>query len=201
MGALPAALPAGEGSWDHTDRSVLLCAFPSCSFLGCAQHQVQRMPSAFGFTSSQAPLLTVLHERLSEYETAVEHAFSVAAKYGEYGAGYELDPTGQQMHARMEQTAVAFDAVLQHVDAVSNLVGQDYVLIQRDRCSPGNAAFRVPSEDADEDRQRTLFTKSPILAHSRTLELSFRPHPSCEVLARSPILSNSPELRLLAAGL
>ena len=150
-------------------------------------------PSALAFSSSQAPLLQILHQRLTEYEDAVDLAYSVAAKYGHRADRYKLDPPGQEMEARVKRTSAAFDAVLAHVDVVDSLVEDDYVLLRRDRCAPGNVLYRGGDDD-----DRTVYTKSPILANARGLDLSFRPNPSREVLLRSPILSNSLELRLLA---
>ena len=156
-------------------------------------------PTPFGFTSAHVPLLSVLHERLTEYEDAIEHAYGVQTKYGSYGKGFKLDPPSGHLVRRMEQTAAAFDAVLQHVDRVDAHIERDYVLWHRDGASPVNALHSAASTDeAVKDRGKTLYTKSPILRHSRTLEFSFRPHPSCEVLVGSRILANSTLVQELA---
>ena len=158
--------------------------------------------TSFGFTSAHAPLLTTLHSKLVEYEDAVNHAYTVREKYG-LGAGFNLDaPTGE-MEQRMKRTSHAFEAVLQHVDAVDLHVHRDYVLMHRDVCAAPNALFKAPltPEEEEEERANAIHTRSPILQNASSLELTYRPVPSCELMVQSPILAHSRELRELAAGL
>ena len=152
-----------------------------------------------GYVSAHAPLLSRLHERLSEYEDAVAHAYNLHEKYGTAAAA-QIEPPSGEMLARLKRTSMAFDAIVSHVDAVDAHLDNDYVLLHRDACKPSNGLFHSPPcEEKDEDDDRTIRTTSPILANSAELDLSFRPYPSSEVLIRSPILANSYELRLLAS--
>ena len=153
-----------------------------------------------GYASAHTPLLTQLHERLSEYEDAVAHAYTIHEKYGGSRAAV-VEPPGADMLARLRRTSQAFDAVLQHVDAVDAHIEDDYVLLHRDACGPTNSLYQVlPStEEEEEDKLCTLRTRSPILSNAAELELSFRPYPSSEVLLKSSILANSDELRVLSS--
>ena len=154
---------------------------------------------SFGYTSAQVPLLTTLHSKLVEYEDAVNHAYAVRAKYG-FLPGFEMEPPSGDLMDKMRRTSHAFDAVLQHVDHVDDRVDSDYVLLHRDVCSDANVLFKAPpSEEEAADRARTVRTRSPILQNSSSLELTFRPYASREVLLRSPILANSFELCALAS--
>jgi hypothetical protein len=156
--------------------------------------------SAFSFTSSHAPLLGQLHERLVEYEDAVGDAVGEANKYGHYGRGFRLDPTTESLVRRMRDAAAAFNAVERHVGVVDAHIDREYVVLNRDCCAPANELFRAPrGPEYAADQKRTVYTSSPILANASALDMSFRPHPSNEVLAFSPILANSIPLRKLAA--
>ena len=151
-----------------------------------------------GYISTHTPLLTKLHERLTEYEDAVAHVYSIHEKYGE--PGRPIEPPSAEMLSRLRTTSAAFDAVLSHVDAVDAHVEEGYVLLHREACGPTNALYTAPvSVEEEEDKRRTVRTRSPILANAADLDLSFRPYPSAEVLVQSPILANSPELRALAS--
>ena len=151
----------------------------------------------FGYCSAHTPLLTQLHERLTEYEDAVGHAYNIREKYGDPRG--QIEPPSGDMLARLKRTSQAFDAVLQHVDAVDMHLERDYVVLHRDACGATNGLYRVPSAEEEEDRATTIRTRSPILSNAAELDMSFRPYPSCEVLMRSPILAHSVELRLLAS--
>ena len=151
-----------------------------------------------GYCSVHAPLLSRLHERLTEQEDAVAHAMSIHEKYGTPRAFVE--PPSGEMLSRLQRTSHAFDAVLSHVDAVDAHIDHEYVLLHRDACGPTNSLFQAaPSEEEAEDKLRTIRTRSPILSNAHELDLSFRPYPSSEVLVHSPILANSAELRFLAS--
>jgi hypothetical protein len=150
-----------------------------------------------GYVSSHAPLLSILHSRLTEYEDAISHAHNVAENLGH---SRHIEPPSADMVARMKRTSASFDAVLQHVDAVDAHLDHNFILLNRDVVSPTNALYMAPpSIDEDEDRKRTLRTSSPILANATTLNISFRPFPSAEVMVQSAILAHSAELRALAS--
>lgn len=152
------------------------------------------------YASASVPLLSTLHQRLSEYEDAVDHVFQVRQKYG-LSAGFHIDPPSGEIERRMKRTQTAFDAVLSHVDAVDAKVSRDYVVLRREACGAANVLFHArPSTEEFEDRQRTVYTRSPILQNSSQLALSFRPFPSRELLIHSPILSHSNDLKYLAAS-
>ena len=154
---------------------------------------------SFGYTSAQSPLLTTLHGKLIEYEDAVNHAYAVHEKYG-FLPGFEMEPPSGDLMDKMRRTSKAFNTVLQHVEDVELHVDSDYVLLHRDVCADANVLFKAPpSEEEAADRARTVRTRSPILQNSSSLELTFRPHASREVLLRSRILANSFELRALAS--
>ena len=158
-----------------------------------------QLPSTFGYSSASGPLLTKLHDRLVEYEDAVDHVYEVRKKYG-LRPGFQLDPPSGELVERMNRVSNAFDSVMAHVDAVDTYVDREYVVLRREACGAANVLFRAPpSLDQLEDAQRTVYTRSPILRHSSELGLSFRPFPSREVLLKSKILSHSSELRRLAA--
>lgn len=158
------------------------------------------MASPFSFTSAHAPLLTQLHSKLVEYEDAVNHAYAVREKYG-LDPGFSLDPPSGELNERMRRTSRAFDAVLQHVDEVDLHVHHNYVVLHRDACAPPNTLFKAPDTDEDDGEKGSVVrTRSPILQNASSLELTFRPRPSCELMVRSSILANSDELRRLASG-
>lgn len=152
-----------------------------------------------GFCSVHAPLLSQLHERITEYEEAVAHVYSIRQKYGDPRG--HVEPPPSEMHVRLKRTQSAFDAVLQHVDAVDAHLDSDYVLLHRETCHPTNALYRAPlSVEEVDDNERVIRTRSPILSNAAELAMTFRPYPSAEVLVHSPILAHSEELRLLASG-
>lgn len=150
-----------------------------------------------GYVSSLTPLLSALHTRLTEYEDAVSYAQNVRRKYGD--ALGCIEPPSVDMLARMERTSLAFDAVMRHVDAVDTHLSQDYVVLHRDTCGPTNAFYRSRAIP-EQDEQRTVRSRSPILANATELSVTFRPFPSTEVLLQSPILAHSAELRALSAS-
>ena len=151
-----------------------------------------------GYCSVHAPLLSQLHDRLTEYEDAVAHVYSIHEKYGDPRG--PVEPPSNEMISRLKRTSQAFDAVLQHVDAVDEHMDKDYVLLHRDACGPTNSLYKAaPSVEEDEDKQRTFRTRSPILCNAHELNVSFRPYPSAEVLLQSSILAHSRELRMLAS--
>ncbi len=114
--------------------------------------------------------------------------------------GFDLDPPSGELVDRMQRVEAAFEAILSHVNDVNAHVARDYVLLRREACGAANALFRAPaSEEEEQDKLRTVFTRSPILRQSSQRGLSFRPYPSCELLCRSHILSNSMDLQTLAA--
>ena len=152
-----------------------------------------------GYTSSVMPLLTQLHGRLSEYEDAIEHAYAIREKYGDTHG--HIEPPSAAMMARLDRTSQAFDTVLQHVDIVDLHLDNNFVVLHRDACGATNALFNAPaSEEEEDDKLRTVRTRSPILSNASKLDFSFRPYPSSEVLVHSPILAHSADLRLLASG-
>lgn len=153
-----------------------------------------------GYCSAHTPLLLQLHERLSEYESAVSHAYTIRDKYGDTKSYNHIEPPSGEMMARIKRTQRAFDAVLSHVDAVDAHLDSDYVVLHRDAVSKTNALYRAPASiEEDEDKLRTISTNSPILCNAHELDLSFRPHPSAEVMLRSSILAHSDELKWLAS--
>ena len=155
-----------------------------------------------GYSSAHAPLLTLLHERLTEIETAVARATSIGSKYGLEPGAYRLNPPTGELQLRRRRTAEAFDAVLTHVDDVSAAVDSDYVVLHRSRCGHANVLYRAaPNAEEVCDRTRRVLTKSPILSNSHSLERSFRPNPSREVVAYSPILAHSSTCKMLAVPL
>ena len=160
--------------------------------------ELKRYPPV-GYSSAHTPLLSQLHERLSEYEDAVQHAYNVHSKYGDVRTNHVEPPSGEMM-ARIKRTQSAFDSVLSHVDAVDALLEDDYVLLNRDACSTTNVLYHAPpSVEEEEYKERLINTCSPILCNAVQLDISFRPYPSAELLVRSPILAHSDELRLLAS--
>lgn len=174
----------GRGVMAHT---------PSVVPVGCLR------PSKFSYTSNNSSLLKQLHQQLDEYETAINHVYEVREKYG-LRPGFDLDPPSGELVDRMQRVEAAFEAILSHVNDVNAHVARDYVLLRREACGAANALFRAPaSEEEEQDKLRTVFTRSPILRQSSQRGLSFRPYPSCELLCRSHILSNSMDLQTLAA--
>lgn len=157
--------------------------------------------SKFAFSSSNVPLLSTLHELITEYETAVKHVYEVRDKYG-LKPGFDLEPPSGGLFEKMKRHQKAFDAVSKHVDDVNMLIAHDHIVLRREACGAANDLYRAPPSEAEEqDKQRTIFTRSPILRYSSQLGLSFRPFPSNELLCQSSILSNSQDLRELAAPL
>lgn len=155
-----------------------------------------------GFSSAHLPLLDLIHRRLASYEEAISHANGLEAKYGAALRGFRLDPPSKDLIQRAQRTQLAFEAVLSHVDRVGTHLDEGFVVLPRHACGAANSLYRVPlsADDASEDRSHCVQTRSPILNHAPSNELSFRPYASNEVLLRSPILANSATLRTIAAA-
>lgn len=81
-----------------------------------------------------------------------------------------------------------------HVVAVAEMIERGGVVLPRGRLSLGNALH-----DEREATSQLVFTRSPILTHSRRRRVEWLPCSSNEVMLHSPILANSPELRAIAA--
>ena len=158
-------------------------------------------PAPVKFHSAHAPLLHQLHERLTEYEQSIAYAQSIYGKYGLPVSARRLAPD-RELKQRMQRTADAFYAMLEHVEAVDAYVEREYVVLTRARCGAANSLFSVSGGDDEagiEERSRMIKTSSRILANSSKLKFAFPPRPSYEVLIRSPILANSHEIRQLSA--
>ena len=191
FGARP--LSGCQGRRSYRANTAQMAHTPSVVPVGCLR------PSKFSYTSNNSPLLKQLHQQLDEYETAINHVYEVREKYG-LRPGFDLDPPSGELVDRMQRVEAAFEAILSHVNDVNAHVARDYVLLRREACGAANALFRAPaSEEEEQDKLRTVFTRSPILRQSSQRGLSFRPYPSCELLCRSHILSNSMDLQTLAA--
>ena len=152
------------------------------------------------FHSAHAPLLHQLHERLNDFEQSIAYAQSIYGKYGLPVSARRLAPD-RELKQRMQRTADAFNAMLEHVEAVDAFVEREYVVLTRARCGAANSLFSVSGVDDEagiEERRRMVKTSSRILANSCKLKIAFPPRPSYEVLIRSPILANSHEIRLLS---
>jgi len=157
-------------------------------------------PPPVAYASAHTPLLTQLHERLTDYENAIDAQQGIYSKYGLNSSLYRPAPI--ELERRMQRTADTFDTVLEHVEDVDAHVESDYVVLQRDRCGPANGLFSTPRDAeaiASSNEHRMVHTPSVILQHSRSLSYAFPPRPSCEVLMRSKILANSVEIRMLSA--
>lgn len=159
-----------------------------------------RQPAPVVFHSAHAPLLHQLHERLNDFEQSIAYAQSIYGKYGLPVSARRLAPD-RELKQRMQRTADAFNAMLEHVEAVDAFVEREYVVLTRARCGAANSLFSVSGVDDEagiEERRRMVKTSSRILANSCKLKFAFPPRPSYEVLIRSPILANSHEVRLLS---
>jgi len=159
-----------------------------------------RQPAPVVFHSAHAPLLHQLHERLNDFEESIAYAQSIYGKYGLPVSARRLAPD-RELKQRMQRTADAFNAMLEHVEAVDAFVEREYVVLTRARCGAANSLFSVSGVDDEagiEERRRMVKTSSRILANSCKLKFAFPPRPSYEVLIRSPILANSHEVRLLS---
>ena len=153
--------------------------------------------SGIGYSSAHAPLLTLLHERLTEIEDELAREQDVYSTYG-VSKSYRPPPNAE-LQRRLDATSETFEAVLEHVESVDELVEDDYVAVQRVAVGRANGLFTVPQIHGEELKTSRLVKvpSSTILANSGSLKMVFPPRPSCEVLVQSRILANSSELRML----
>ena len=129
------------------------------------------------------PLLSTLHELITEYETAVKHVYEVRDKYG-LKPGFDLErPSGglfEKMKRHQKATRASTSMMLtcsSHTITLCCVVVGVFA----------NDLYRAPPSEAEEqDKQRTIFTRSPILYSSQLAQPSLLSNEHCEVV----ILSN-----------